>query len=233
MPTIEEARSWYPGVTGPVNNTASTNDQVHGFDHVLRVYHLAERLAISEGADLEIVRAAALLHDANSSVQIATRNQSPYGVEEENRPDHHLAAAEFAYQVLNAEGWSEERIAAVQHCIRAHRFRENTEAPQTLEARVLFDADKLDAIGAIGVARAIAYAVRAGQPTYAEPSLDFLQTGQKMEGEPHSAFHEFLFKLVKLKDRLYTATARSLAEERHRWMEAFFERLALEAKGEC
>ena len=213
MPSIEEARPWYPA-----------NDPVHGFDHVLRVYALAERLALSEGADLEIVHAAVLLHDANCGEQAPTHS---------HRPDHHNAAAELARQVLKDQGWDQERIAAVEHCIRAHRFRQDSEAPQTLEAKVLFDADKLDAIGAIGVARAIAYAACAGQPAYARPSTLFLQTGQKEENEPHSAYHEYLFKLARLKERLYTSTARCLAEQRHRWMAAFFERLAKEVNGEC
>ena len=110
---------------------------------------------------------------------------------------HHHTSAEFAGQVLQAEHWPDDRIAAVQHCIRAHRFRDVTEPPATIEARVLFDADKLDVLGAIGVARVIAYASLAGKPFYAEPSQHFLQTGEKEAGEPHSAYHEYLFKLSK------------------------------------
>jgi len=227
MPTIEVARRWY---SSPENSQPF--DPVHGFDHVLRVYSMAERLALSEGADLEIVCAAALLHDVHNFEQPSIQDQYVDDIEEGNRLDHHHSAAEFSQHVLKSEGWSEERIAAVQHCIRSHRFREVSEKPQTLEAKVLFDADKLDAIGAIGVARAIAYAARASQPAYAEPSGQFLVTGAKEENEDHSAFHEYLFKLVKLKERLYTQTARLLAEERHRYMVEFFERLELEMKGE-
>ena len=123
------------------------------------------------------------------------------------------------------EGWPEERISAVQHCIRAHRFRDDSEPPHTLEAQVLFDADKLDAIGAIGVARAMAYAARAGQPAYAPPSEQFLRSGKTEAGEPHSAYHEYRFKLVRLKDRLFTPAARHIAEGRHQQMAAFFEQL--------
>jgi uncharacterized protein len=97
-----------------------------------------------------------------------------------------------------------------------------------LEAQVLFDADKLDAIGAIGVARAVAYAAQQGQPAYAEPSDRFLASGQTQPGEPHSAYHEFIFKLARLKDRLYTRTARQVAAARHEFMAEFFERLHLE-----
>ena len=258
MPTIEIARLWYPA-----------SDPVHGFDHVLRVYHLAERLAQIEGADLETVRAAALLHDIESgewrvesgrgkvdsgqwTVGSESASQRPvsatadpgtvseFANEQINnqqpainnqRMTHHLSSAEFAAQVLRAEGWPDERIAAVQHCIRAHRFRDRQEPPATLEAQVLFDADKLDAIGAIGVARAIGFAVQAGQPAYASPSAQFLETGELQPGEPHSAYHEYLFKLRKIKERMLTASGRKLAEERHQVMAEFFERLAQEMGG--
>jgi uncharacterized protein len=207
--TPETARNWYP-----------EKDPVHGFDHVQRVYQMAEHLAQAEGADLEIVRAAALLHDAVGAMpdDLAVRHE------------HHVASADFARQVLRAEGWPEERIQAVEHCIRAHRYR-STETPQTLEAQVLFDADKLDVLGAWGVARTIAYAVQAGQPIYAEPSQQFLDSGQVLIGEPHSSYHEYLFKLQHVHQRLFTRTAQSIAQERHAALVNFYERLAAEAQG--
>lgn len=211
MPTIDQARRWYPA-----------DDPVHGFDHVLRVYAMSETLAIAEGADLKIVRAAALLHDA--SVDALSPSTGEIG-----RMNHQHLSAELAQEVLAAEGWSSKDIAAVQHAIRAHRFRENTEPPHTLEAQVLFDADKLDAMGAIGVARAIAYAARRGEPAYAPPSERFLNTGQLEAEEHYSAYHEYRYKLIHLKDRLHTKTARRLAQERHRQMADFFEALAHQA----
>lgn len=212
MPTIKQAKSWYPDA-----------DPVHGFDHVLRVYHLAERLAILEGADLEIVHAAVLLHDAEGP--------STTG-EHAERNVHHYSAADFARRILQDEGWPEERIAAVEHCIRAHRFRDNRDQPETLEAQILFDADKLDAIGAIGVARAIAYAARDGQPAFSQPSDHFLKSGEKEPGEGHSSYHEFIFKLQTLKDRMYTPGGRALAEERNRFMSEFYQRLQAELQGD-
>lgn len=210
MPTLAEARAWYAGA-----------DPVHDYDHIVRVYHMAERLALAEGADLEIVRAAALLHDAEGTTPGAAERQN-----------HHHSSAEFAAGVLQAEGWSEERIAAVQHCIRAHRYRDTREPPATVEARVLFDADKLDVLGAIGACRTAAYAALDGQPFYAPPSQRFLKSGEKEPLEPHSSYHEWLFKLSKIQGRLFTPTARALAAERHAYLEAFFERLLQEWKGE-
>lgn len=209
MLNLEQAKQWY------VNT-----DAVHDFSHIERVYRMAERLAKIEGADLEIVRAAALLHDADGTTPGS-----------DSRLEHHLRSAEFAGSVLKAEGWPEERFQAVQHCIRAHRFRDRSEPPATLEARILFDADKLDVIGAIGVVRAIAYGVIAGQPAYIEPSQRFLESGLKEAGEQHSSYHEYLFKLRKIRDMLYTRTARQVADDRHTYMAEFYDRLRDELKG--
>lgn len=210
MLTIEAARAWYP-----------LADPVHGFDHVLRVYRLAERIAHQENADLEIVQAAVLLHDAvDPDLPASTRTS------------HHYASAEFARQVLLAEGWAEERVEAVLHCIRSHRFRDKKEQPNTLEAKVLFDADKLDAIGAIGAARAIAYAARAGEPAYAAPSPQFLSTGKPAPGESHSSYHEYLFKLRHLKDNMFTAAGKQLAQNRQRFLEEYYQELEAEVNGE-
>jgi uncharacterized protein len=240
MPSIEQARSWYP------------DDPVHGFDHVLRVYHLAEKLAGAEGADLEIVQAAALLHDVPGELaghdvpgELAGHDvpgelaghDVPESVTQESgketaRAEHHNQAARFARRVLGAEGWTDERINRVVHCIEAHRFRDKRTQPDTIEAQVLFDADKLDAIGATGVGRAIAYAASHGQPVYAPPSDEFLRSGRAQPGEPHSSYHEHLFKLRKIKERLYTQTGRRLAQGRHEFLEAFYEQLLAEYSGE-
>lgn len=221
MLTIEQARRWYP-----------QGDPVHGFDHVLRVARLAEQLGAAEGADLEIVRAAALLHDAAEQAEARLDPSEPGVVEaiHAGRPAHQHTSAEIAGLALTSEGWPPERIAAVQHAIRAHRFRDSSEPPRSLEARVLFDADKLDAIGAIGAARAVAYAAQHGQPAYAPPSQQFLETGRLEPGEPYSAYHEFCFKLRNIISRLHTASGRRLAAERHRRMALFFEQLAEEAQ---
>jgi uncharacterized protein len=210
VPTVEQARGWYAGA-----------DAVHDFEHVLRVYRMAERLALAEGADLEIVRAAALLHDAEGAAPGAGSV----------RETHHHASADFAARVLADEGWSAERIAAVQHCIRAHRFRDRSEPPATLEAKILFDADKLDVLGAIGVARVIAFAALDGQPFYFPPSEQFVSTGVERPGEPHSSYHEHLFKLRKVRERMFTETARAIAAQRLHYLDEYFERLIDEWDG--
>ena len=203
MIAIEEARQHYEGA-----------DAIHDFDHVLRVLALAERLAREEGADLEIVRAAALLHDV-------ARGQGDRLV-----ADHARAGAEFATRLL--AGQPAERVEAVAHAIAAHRFRSGP-APQTVEAQVLHDADKLDAIGAIGVARAFAFGGHEGQRVWGEVPPGYKETSATRH--LHTPVHEYHFKLVKIKDRLLTPSARRLAEERHSFMVSFFERLEQEVRG--
>lgn len=210
MLTLETARQYY------VNT-----DPVHDFTHIERVYAMAERLASAEGADLEVVRAAALLHDADGTTPGS-----------DVRREHHLCSAEIAEKVLRAEGWTQERISAVQHCIRAHRYRDDREPPQTIEAKCLFDADKLDVLGAIGAVRVVVYAALAGTPFYTEPSRQFIETGKEVAGELHSAYHEYLFKLRKIEKKLYTNRAREVARERSRYLDEFFLQLIAEINGE-
>lgn len=210
---IEEARRLY-----------SAADSVHDFDHILRVLALAERIARAEGADLAVVRTAALLHDwGRAEAEAAGR-------------DHAEVAAERAAAYL--QGAPPAFVAAVAGAIRAHRFRTGPGA-ETLEAQVLFDADKLDAIGAIGVARAFAYAGAYGQRLWI--SLEEAQrawtegrhtAAQGNDPAIHTPVHEFVVKLARIKEQLYTHTGRAIAEERHRYMEAFYQRLEAEVRGE-
>ncbi len=222
MITIAAARRYYEGA-----------DAVHDFDHVLRVLALAERIGRAEGADLEVVRAAALLHDVE-------REQA-----EAAGLDHAAHAAGRAREILAGHrpgragaGLSPAKVEAVAHAIAAHRFRTGlgrgaVTAP-LLEAQVLFDADKLDAIGAVGVARAFAYGGAHGQrlwaPVEAVDVTRWLEEGD--DPAEHTPVHEFVVKLSRLKERLFTPTGKAIAEERHAYMVAFFERLAAEVRGE-
>lgn len=210
MLSLEEARKWYVDT-----------DPVHDFSHIERVYRISDRLARVEGADLEIVHAAALLHDAEGTTPGS-----------DSRLEHHLRSAEFAEGILKQEGWQQEHIEAVKHCIRAHRYRDDREPPATIEAKCIFDADKLDVLGAVGAVRVVVYAALAGTPIYAEPSGQFLESGREVPGELHSAYHEYLFKLRNVEKRLFTNTARELARERGRFLDEFFIQLIGEYKGE-
>ena len=203
MIDIEQARRYYEGA-----------DAIHDFDHVLRVLALAERLAREEGADLEIVRAATLLHDV-------ARGQG-----DRLSANHAHAGAEFAREVL--AGQPPEKVEAVAHAVAAHRFRSGPD-PQTLEARVLHDADKLDAIGAIGVARAFAFGGYEGQRLWADVPAGYRES--QATRHEHTPVHEYQIKLSKIKGRLLTESARKLAEGRHTFMVGFFAQLEQEVRG--
>lgn len=202
MIEIEEARQYY-----------ADTDAAHDFDHVLRVLVLAERIGQAEGAAMEIVRAATLLHDVARAE------------EERSGTCHARVGAERARQILADH--PADKVEAVAQAIASHRFHDKV-VPQTLEAKVLYDADKLDAIGAIGIARAYALAGRHGQRLWAETPAGSLAESQSTDYTP---VHEFTFKLSRLKDTLFTATARRIAEERHRYLVEFFARLEEEVHG--
>jgi uncharacterized protein len=208
MISIAEARRYYEGA-----------DAVHDFDHVLRVLALAERIGQAEGANLEIVRAAALLHDVDR------------GQADAAGCDHAAYAADRAREILVDR--PPEKVAAAAHAIAAHRFRTGPE-PTSLEAQVLFDADKLDAIGAVGVARAFAYGGAHGQQLWAPLETVDVDRWTREGDDPneHTPVHEFVVKLSRLKERLFTPTGRRIAEERHAYMVAFFQRFDAEVRGE-
>ena len=212
--TIEEAQAFYEGT-----------DSAHDFEHILRVLRMAEKIARVEGADLEVVRAAALLHD----IARAEEDQLAAKTTEAPPLDHAELSAEQAHTYLLQKGASEEFAGRVAEAIRAHRFR-GTQQPESLEAQILFDADKLDAIGAIGVARAYAIAGSLNQKLYAELDDDVVAT-RAQHNASHTPFAEFNVKLSKLHTRFHTPTAKAIAAERHRFMVEFFERLKDEVAG--
>ncbi|MBW2524937.1 MAG: HD domain-containing protein [Deltaproteobacteria bacterium] len=189
------------------------SDPAHDWLHVRRVEHGAERIARAEGARVDVVCAAAVLHELFSY---------PKG-----HPDSHLSGqrcAEQAAELMRAEGMDEENVLAVAECIRVHPFSAGI-VPQQLEAQVLQDADRLDAIGAIGVARCFATCAQMGRPFYAEE--DPLARGRPHDDKRFGLDH-FHLKLLRLAEQMHTATGRVLAAERHGFLEVFLEQLGRE-----
>jgi len=204
--SVEEARVYYERAGGG-----------HDFDHVLRVYATGEHIARAEGADLAVVRTAILLHDVAAA---------------DSRTKHHEMGAARAERIL--AGRPADFVSAVKHAIEAHRFRCPPD-PTTLEAKVVYDADKIDAIGAIGVARVFAYAgARPGTPLWSDPwrtIAERLLAGKRVDersGQGYSPAHEFVYKLDRIPDLLYTAAARSMAQQRRIHMRLFFDLLDAE-----
>jgi uncharacterized protein len=204
---VERARALY-----------ADTDTAHDFDHVLRVLTLVRRIGPAEGADMRLLEVATLLHDIARADEV------------ENGGDHAQAGAERARTIVQEWGYAPDEAAAIARIIAAHRFR-NDAPPQTVEEKVLYDADKLDAIGAIGVGRAFAYAGRTGQRLWS-PVPPGARATQRVDPATHSPSIEFVVKLSRLAGALHTETARAIARERHAFMVAFFERLDAEIAGE-
>lgn len=165
----------------------------HGFDHTARVVRLCEEIGAREGAEMAVLIPAALFHDIARPL------------EEETGVPHEEAGARMAEAFLRSIHYPADCIAGVIHAIRAHRYSSGI-APETLEARVLSDADNLDAMGAVGIART------------------FLQAGERGGGIPDAAGH-IRAKLLNLRGRMYTETARGIAEGRHTFLVAFLRAL--------
>lgn len=189
----------------------------HRWDHTQRVYRLCQHIGEQEGADMEILKPAALLHD----IARASEDQAQGSV------CHAREGARMAGQILKELNMEENKIQAIVHCIDTHRYRDERQ-PETLEAQVLFDADKLDSIGAIGVARAFLFAGETGARLH-NKEIDPENTSPYTLED--TAYREFLVKLRWVKDRMVTPTARKMAEDRHHFMESFFERLNQEYDG--
>ena len=191
----------------------------HNMDHTLRVYKLAEYIAKQEKANLNVVRYAALLHDIGRSVEDATQG----------RICHAKHSAKLAIGILYKKDISNDMIKRITHCIETHRFRNNKQ-PETLEAKVLFDADKLDSIGLVGVARAYMFGGEKGLRMYSP--LNETQDINKniYDSKEHTPVTEFVMKLSKVKDCLFTETGRRLAIKKHKVMVDFFNELEEEIK---
>lgn len=190
---------------------ACMDDSAHDREHVYRVLYNALEIAKGEQADYDVLIAACLLHDIGRSEQIADPSLC-----------HAEVGSQKAYDFLIRHGLGEDFAEKVRHCILTHRFRKSR-PPQTVEARILFDADKLDVVGALGVARTLMY-----KGTVTEPLYTLLPDGSICDGtdtDAPSFFREYKFKLEKLYDRFYTAKGAELAQARKAIAEQFYESL--------
>lgn len=199
---VELAKSFY-----------DKNDSAHDFDHALRVTTIGVRIARQEGADIELIVLAGILHDT------ARYDQRMTGI------CHAQRGAEIATDILEKLDYSEEKIKKVQEMIRTHRFRGGSK-PETLEAKVLFDADKLDAIGAVGIARAYTICGAQNQKIYNDTP-----DRPEEDSDEYSPLHEYRYKLSEIIDTMLTTTGKELAEDRSRFMARYFEQLTGEIRG--
>lgn len=193
------------------------NDGAHDRQHIYRVLYYAADIARDYAVDTDVLLAAALLHDIGREAQFR-----------DHTIDHALYGADMAYEYLTESGWDHSKAEHVRQCISTHRYRKETE-PASIEAKILFDADKLDVTGTIGIARTLAYKGIVAEPLY---SVD--QEGNVLDGtsdkEP-SFFQEYNYKLKNIYGGFYTARARELAMGRKEIAERFYECMLKEASG--
>lgn len=184
-----------------IPHAAEGDDGSHDIAHILRVFRNAMRIHESEGGDGEVLAAAVLLHDC-----VAVEKNSPL------RNQASRLAAEKASGILAAFGWSRQAIEAVAHAITTHSFSANI-APETIEAKILQDADRLDAIGMVGAARCFYIAGRMASGLY-DP-VDPLAKERPLDDKRFAIDH-FEVKLFRLAEGFQTESGRQFAAERHR-----------------
>ncbi|MBU4246628.1 MAG: HD domain-containing protein [Nanoarchaeota archaeon] len=219
----------------------------HSMDHVMRVHDLCMHLADAEMAaraeskrteiadgekdvDKDVLEASVLLHDI-ARVKEAGDNTG--------NTDHAVLGSVMSEKILKELNFPPEKIEKVKHSIACHRFRTGNE-PKTIEAKILFDADKLDTLGAVGIARLFMVAGEHGEKIYVDTPIEEYISDNLVGGKPngriknpskHSPNLDFVTKVIHIPDKLYTQKAKEIAKERMGFMQEFFERLKNEVHG--
>ena len=181
--------------------------------HLARVVSVVERLARTEGAALDIVMPAAWLHDC-----VHVPITSP------ERPRASVMAGDMATEFLARIGYPDELLPAVHHAIAAHSFSARI-VPNTVEARVVQDADRLDALGAIGIARCLMLGGQLGRSLY---DADDPFAERRVPSDRVSSIDHFYTKLLTLASTMQTAAGRAEADWRTTFMRAYLEQLRRE-----
>lgn len=193
-------------------------DSAHDREHIYRVLYTALDIAQSEpSADLEILTAACLLHDIGRPEQFANPKLC-----------HAEVGSRKAYNFLVGIGWAEERAAHVRNCVYTHRFRSGN-PPQSIEAKILFDADKIDVSGAVGIARSLMYRGMVSEPLYTLNTDGTVSDGSDTD-EP-SFFREYHFKLKNVYGKFFTERGKEIALGRQHAAGDFYNALLSEIKG--
>jgi len=193
-------------------------DGAHDCQHIYRVLYSALDIASDYNVDKEVLITSSLLHDIGREAQF----QNP-------KLDHAIIGSDMAYNYLQLIGWTQDKSQHVKACISTHRYR-NSNPPISIEAKILFDADKLDATGTMGIARTITIAYKGivAEPLYCVDEQGYVLDGER-EGES-SFFHEYNWKLKKVYDKFFTSRAKIIAEDRRRASVDFYENMYKEVK---
>lgn len=179
----------------------------HDYYHTLRVYNLAQYIAKAEKCDKELVCLSALLHDVDDYKLVGKEAEPFYN----------------AKKFLRSQNYPEDKIEKICHIISQISFKgKDTVTPDTIEGKIVQDADRLDAIGAIGVARTFAYGGNHKIPMHV-PNMEYKEdmTAEEYYNNVGTTINHFYEKLLKLKDLMNTETAKNMAKHRHEFMETF------------
>ena len=205
-------------IAGLVQAHLETAPGCHDFDHTMRVLRNAEMLLKDDkNADSRVVKLAAILHDIARPEEMASKGAIC----------HAEQGAEKAAAILRDAGFDETIVRQVSGCVLKHRFRGSFQ-PETTEEKIIYDADKLDSIGATGIGRAFHFAGRENARLHNTDSEALNSAAYSRED---SAYREYLVKLRHVEGRLMTEAGRRAAQERSIFMRRFFEQLNHEIYG--
>ena len=192
-------------------------DSAHDMQHVRRVLNNAIEIAKGEtNVDMDVLLAAALLHDVGRADELVDPSA-----------DHALTGSERACHLLLKMDYPADFAEHVRQCIRTHRFR-RSDPPATIEAKILFDADKLDVCGTIGIARTLMYSGEHHRPIYNTEPDGTPRDGQ--DDSEDSFFHEYRFKLEGMYNRFLTKCGAELAAQRQTAARDFYTALLSEVR---
>lgn len=206
----KEAKKFFVGASG-----------CHDWSHVERVCNLALNIGKQEKADLSILTIACLLHDIGRKKEM----------ESNGKFCHAEKGVELAEKILHKHKIDEDKINNILHCIISHRYR-NQNIPKTIEAKVLFDTDKLDSIGAVGIGRDFLFAGYLKHALYTGNEKKIVKSKKDYSyTTDDTAILEYEFKLKNIKNKILTKTGKKIAKNRHNFMTAYFKKFWQEVKG--
>ena len=190
-------------------NKLAKNDPAHDFEHVMRVYRNAEKICKTENGNKKLILSAVLLHDI---------------IKIKNRKDSALKSAKFSEKILKENHFLDNEIKIISDAIKEHSFSKG-KTPSTIEGKILQDADRLDAIGAIGLARVFSFSGSNNRSFY-DPNDPFSKNRSLDDNK--WALDHFYEKLLTLEKKMNTRTGKTLAKKRTKILENFIKELKTE-----
>ena len=189
------------------------NDPAHDFEHVMRVYHNAQKITKKEKANQKLVLTAALLHDIVSYPKSSKRSKLSS-----------VESAKKSKSILKKYTFSNDEISIICDAIEDHSFSQNR-IPRTIEGKILQDADRLDALGAIGIARVFATSGSLNRPFY---KIDDPFCNARKPDDNHWAIDHFFNKLLKLQSLMNTKSGKIEAKKRTKVLKIFLKQFKSE-----